>query len=430
MARLEKIVVRDDAPERSWRDRLGDAWRSFTLGPLHPRDREIARLFGGAPVYSGVQVNEEAAFACSTFASAVFLISWDIASLPLFHYKKLGGGGKERSDSRLNTLLHDQANPETTAFDFRSAILINALAGGNGYAEIERDVVGRPLALWHLEPSRVTPFYDRGRHYRIAQPNGGEIILPAQDVLHLKGPSYNTVVGFDTVRLAREALGLTIAAERFGATFFSNGTSVGGILTTDALTPQARENLKAALQARHQGSANAHKWLHVESDSKFQEIGTNPRDSQFIELRTFQLREVARFLRVPVSMLGDLERSTFANQEQELLKYFKNCLRPWLVNIEQEYRSKLIPSVERNVQTIEHVVDGFLRADTEQRGSFYSAMLDRGVMSINEVRALENLPPIDGGDTPRVPMNTEPLRAIRGVGSPADIVTVPRRREE
>jgi HK97 family phage portal protein len=168
----------------------------------------------------------------------------------------------------------------------------------------------------------------------------------------------------------------------------------------------ARKNLQEALDARHRGVRNSHKWLLIENDATFTEVGVKPRDSQFIELRTFQLREVARFFRMPVSMLGDLERSTYANEEQELIKYYR-CLRPWLVNFEQESQAKLIPSLERNLQTIEHSVEGFLRADTEQRSNFYGVMLDRGVMTINEVRALENLPLIPGGDTPRVPMNTD-----------------------
>jgi len=411
MASLEKFVLRDgSADDRSLRQRIGDAVRSYWRGPMSIKDPLIGELFGGSPVAAGVRVNEETAFGVSAFASAVFLISWDVASLPLFHLKTLPGGGKQRIDSKLNTLLHDQANPDATAFDVRSALMIGALSTGNGFAEIERDVVGRPIGLWHIEPYRVSPFYEGGRRsYRVSQPNGGDVVVPAGDMIHLKGPSFNTITGTNTVTLARQALGLSIAAEQFGATFFGNGSALGGILTTDALTPQARENLKRAMQARHQGSANAHKWLHVESNSKFTEVGTKPRDSQFIELRTFQLREVARFFRIPVSLLGDLERSTFANEEQEMIKYYKSCLRPWLVNLEQELRSKLISPLERNLQTIEHVVEGFLRADTEARGTFYGTMLDRGVMTINEVRALENLAPIAGGDVARVPMNHEPL---------------------
>jgi HK97 family phage portal protein len=206
-------------------------------------------------------------------------------------------------------------------------------------------------------------------------------------------------------------LGLSIAAEQFGGSYFANGTQVGGILTAPGSLPElARKNLTEAVEARHRGSDRAHRLMLLENGVSYTATATNPRDSQFNELRTFQLREIARFFRIPVSLLGDLERSTFSNSEQEVLSYFTHCIRPWLVSLEQEYTMKLIPALEKNLQTIEHVTSGFLRADVEKRGAFYAQMVDRGIYTLNEVRALENLPPVAGGDVPRVPMNFEPLK--------------------
>ena len=420
MASLEKIVIRDGNPPRSLWGRVGDAVgtavRSFTLGPYSLKDRELVRLFGGKPSYSGANVNEATAMSVSAFYCAVTTISWDIASLPLFLYRTLPTGGKERFTSHpLNRVVHDMPNPQTTSFQLRQALMQNVLTTGNAYAEIERDVVGRPKALWHLTPERVSPFYDGGHlRYRVAQSGGREIVLDASDVIHIKGPSPDVVLGTNIVQVAREALGLSIAAERFGATFFGNGSTIGGMLTTSTtLTQPARENLQAAMAARHQGAEHAHRLLLLEPGMSYVATATNPRDSQFNELRVHQIREVARFFRIPVSLLGDLERSTYSNSEQQRLDYYTSCLRPWLVNIEQELDLKLISSVERNQQHCEHVVEGLLRADVEKRGTFYTQMLGNGAMTVNEVRALENLAPIAGGDTARVPMNSEPLRAAR-----------------
>jgi hypothetical protein len=217
--------------------------------------------------------------------------------------------------------------------------------------------------------------------------------------------------GFNTVEIAREALGLAIASERFGATYFSNGAQLGGVLST-SLTGQALENLRTAIAARHQGVDRAHRWLLTPPDSTFTEVGTNPRDSQLTELREHEVREIARFLRIPVAMIGDLSRATWSNFEQQQLQYFGQCIRPWCVNIEQELTLKLVSPFERSQQYIEHVTEGFLRADIEKRGAYYVQAVSNGWMTLNEVRERENLPPLPGGDVARVPMNTEALQPV------------------
>jgi HK97 family phage portal protein len=403
----------NDQSPRSLLTRIRDGIRSFRLGPFLSSDHNPWWRFGQGHVYSGVSVSEETALGVSAFFCAVSTISQDVASLPLFLYKGSADGGKQRFDNHpLNRLLHDQPNSEMTSFQFRAAMMVNALATGNAFAEIVRDGGGRPTALWHILPHRVTPFRQNGQLlYRVSNPNG-DGILDASDMLHFRGPSPDGILGYNIVQLGREALGLSIAAERFGATFFGNGSSFGGMLsTTGTLTEQARKNLRDALAARHQGSANAHKLMLLENGATYTPIGVNPRDSQFNELRVHQIREVARFFRIPVAYLGDLERATYSNFEQMQLTYYTTGIRPWLVSIEQELDSKLIAPSERNIQHFEHSAEGFLRADTEKRAQFYSTMISTGIMTINECRSRENLPPIPGGDVPRVPMNTEALAA-------------------
>lgn len=415
MPRLEKFVVRGDVQptERNWIDRLRDGVRSYWQGPMQSSDAALHQFLSDqGPVAAGVQVSDTTALSVSAFYCAVATISQDVASLPLFLFKSLPGGGSARyTDHPLNYLLHDRPNPEMTAFQFRAAVMVNALTTGNGYAEIVRDAIGRPAQLWHVEPERVTPIREGGvLRYRVRGSGAGDTVLDAAAMLHFNGPSPDGVVGFDVVTLARQALGLAIASERFGAKFFSNGSQLGGILSEGAgLTEPARENLRKALKARHEGADNAHRWLMTPSGTTFQEVGTSPRDSQLNDLRVHQVREIARFFRIPVSYLGDLERATYSNFEQQQLQYFTNCIRPWLVNIEQELNFKLIAFSERNLQHCEHVTAGFLRADVEQRGQFYSLMSQNGLMTPNDIRALENLPPIEGGDLARVALNTTPI---------------------
>jgi len=402
---------------------MWDAVRSYWVGPIMSSSSELGRLFSNERVTAGVQVDDRTAFGVAAFACAVWTISWDVASLPLILLKRLPNGGKVRFDTHgLYRLLHDQPNPETTAFIFRQALMIDALSTGNGYAEIVRDGAGRPVALWNMCASRVTVFRQNGQlWYRVANTTGGgDAIISADDVLHIKGPSASGVLGIGMVQAAREALGLSIAAEQYGATVFSNGAQMGGLITPGAgMTEPARKNLRESLQARHQGVQNAHKLFLLEQGMTFTPTTANARDAQLNELRLYQVREIARFFRIPVSLLGDLERSTFVNAEQQAQAYYTQCLRPWLENVEQELSSKLIASLERNQQLIEHVVEGFLRADVDKRGAFYAQMLQNGVFTINEVRERENLPPIEGGDRPRVPLNTESLTVVSPLARPA-----------
>lgn len=412
MARLEKMVIRDSNPPPTWRDRLS-AIRSIVLGPWNPKDATLAKYFAGsAPAASGVQVSESAAFGVSAFFAAVTTIAADVASLPLFLYKRLPNGGKDRFENHpLYRLLHDAPNPELTSYQWRQATMFGVLTTGNSYSEIVRDGANRPIELWPIDPHRVSQVREAGRlMYRVAQSNGGDVLIPAADMVHLRGPSPNGLLGLDMVAIARQSLGLALAAETFGSVYFANGANVGGALTVPGrLSDQVRENLKRALDAKYATVDNAHKLLLLEDGTTFTPTAATNRDSQLLELRVHQIREIARFFRMPVSKLGDLERSTYSNAEQQQIEYYVSCLRPWLINLEQELAGKLIASSERNLQVIEFSIEGYLRGDSEKRSMYYSAMLDRGVFSINDVRRLENLPPVAGGDVPRVPMNTEPL---------------------
>ena len=401
--------------------RAADNLRSLVLGPFNPKDPNIARYFGGSPVSSGVSVSEDTALDYAPVWAAVNLISSDVASLPLILYKREPNGGKTRYvDAKLYKLLHDEPNPEMTAFVFRETLQAHVLLWGNAYAEIERDSAGRPMALWPIAPHRVEPYRPTvqgnrlgAMRYRIDGNDG--VTLPASDVIHIPGLSPDGSVGYRFVLKARESIGLGVAMERFGGTFFGNGSTFGGVLSHPrTLSKQAEENLRNSIQARHQGPDRAHKFLIIQEDMKYEALGVAPNQAQFIESRRFQIAEVARWFRVPPHKIGDLERATFSNIEQQALEYVVGTLRPWLVRWEQEFNRKLISPLERNRQFCEHLVDGMLRGDVVSRNNAYAVGRQWGWLSADDVREKENLNPLPNGagQIYLVPFNMTPADKV------------------
>lgn len=391
--------------------RVVDSVRAYTLGPLTSRSPELAKYFNaGGPSMAGVAVNEYNIQNVSAVWAAVGLISDDVASLPLMLYKRSANGGKTTFDTHpLYRLLHDEPNPEMSSMVFRRTMMAHCLIWQNAYAEIERDNVGRPLYLWPLSPDTVRVQRDARKSvvYIVSNPNGGETTIPAADIIHLVGRSFDGTVGSSIVERAKESIGLAIAAEQFGATFFGNGATFGGVISFKGPKPteMSDENYRQQLEARHQGVKRAHKLLALYNDANYTETGVEPDSAQFLETRTFQIREVARWFKIPPHKLADLADATFSNVEQMNTEYYTSAIRPWLVLWEQELTRKLVAKLERSQQFIEHSIEGFLRGDTAARSAFYTALFHIGALTINEVRGYENLNPLAGGDESFVQVN-------------------------
>jgi HK97 family phage portal protein len=242
--------------------RVAESIRSLVIGPINAKDPALARLFDGGPVAAGVPVNEWNALTYSAIWSAVGQISSTVASLPLKLYKRLPDGGKEPfAGHRLYELLHDNPNPEMTSFVWRQISQAHLETWGNAYAEIERDSAGRPVAIWPIPPDRVDPMRDsRDRLvYRVRGDRLGDIVIPAADMLHVPGLGFDGLKGYGVVQMARESIGLGLAAERFGGTFFGNGSTFGGFFEHPAkLSPEARQNIQESL-TKHSGPTRAHR---------------------------------------------------------------------------------------------------------------------------------------------------------------------------
>ncbi len=373
---------------------------------------------GGDSTTSGVKVDETKALNIAAVFSAVDILSRALASLPLPVYRRLKGGGKERAtDHPLYTILHNLPNSEMTSFELRQALMGHLALWGNAFFEIERDVAGRVVALWPLRPDRMAVMRDEKGLlyvYRIIK-TGQEVGLRQKNVMHLRGLSSDGVIGYSPIRLAREAMGLARAAEEFGARFFSQGSRPSGVLEHPGkLTEEAAKRLRKSWEELHSGLSAAHRVAILEEGMKWTQVGIPPEDAQFLETRKFQVTEIARIFHVPPHMLADLERSTFSNIEHQGIEFVVHTMRPWLVCWEQAmYRDLFLPS-ERDTYFAEFLVDGLLRGDIKSRYEAYAIGREKGWLSADDIRELENMNPLpDGqGKVYLVPLNMVPANSL------------------
>lgn len=419
MATMQRYRVVKEDERLSIRDRLREMIRGYVLPPLSSSSPDVARYFSdGGPTATGVPVNEHTALNYAAVWRAVNLVAGDISSLPLQLFKRTKDGGKEVFPSHpLYRLLHDAPNPEMTSMVWRRTQQAHTLTWGNGYAEIVRDNAGRPMELWPLTPDRVMPFRASAGgplQYRVANSGNADTILNATDVLHIPGLSFDGVSGYSVIHKARESIGLGLATEQFGARFFGNGATFGGVIAYKGPKPTdgSQQNLLDAINARHQGVDRSHKFLALYNDATYTRLGIPPDDAQFLQTRAFQVTEIARWYGVPAHKLGDLERSTHSNIEQQEIDYYVSALMNWLQVWEQELTLKLIAKSEVNIQVIEHNLEGRLRGDTASRGEFYSKQFSIGSITSNEIRSAENRAPLAGGDELFVPLNLIPLSKV------------------
>lgn len=389
-------------------------WSTLTSW-FRPRAAEESRLTqpspwlvqwaGGGRTSAGVGVSPQSAMALSTYYDCLRIISEDVAKLPLFIYERTGARGKRRAPEHpLYTLLHDAPNPEMTSMSFRETLTHHMLGWGNGYAWIERQA-GEIVALWPIHPSFV---YLRRADGEIVYDIRMSSFLPgdtstttvyrvrAEDMLHVHGLGPDGHYGYSIAQLAAESLGLTLAAEEFGARFFGDDATPSGVLThPQRLSPEATQNLRQSWEERHQGTR---KIAVLEEGMTFTPMTIPPEQGQFIETRQFQMREVCRWFRMQPDKVGDYEFATYSNIEQSGINYVVDTLTPWLVRWEQEYGRKLL--ADEPTYFAEHQVQGLMRGDQAARGDFYTKLFGLGSLSPNDVRSFENMEEIgEDGDT-------------------------------
>ena len=357
---------------------------------------------------SGKSVNERSAMQITAVYSCVRILSEAIASLPLHLYKYTDTGTAKATDHLLYFLLHDEPNKEMTSFVFRETLMTHLLLWGNAYAQIIRNGKGEVLALYPLMPDRMNVDRDESGNivyeYMVSQEDapinsGSTVKLSPSEVLHIPGLGFDGTIGYSPIAMAKNAIGLAIATEEYGSKFFANG----------ATEPErVRESWNKGF-----GGENKHKVAILEQGMKYTPISISPNEAQFLETRKFQIDEIARIFRVPPHMIGDLEKSSFSNIEQQSLEFVKYTLDPWVVRWEQSIKRTLLLPDEKGSYFAKFNVDGLLRGDYQSRMNGYATARQNGWMSANDIRSLEQqdlIPDEEGGNLYLINGNMLPLK--------------------
>ena len=380
----------------------------------------------GGPL-AGIAVTERSALGFAAVWACVLAISQDIAALPCQLFADTPAGGKVKiSDHPATRLLNLQASPLQNALPHRQAMIATVLLHGNAYALIEYGPRYRPVALHYRHPNNTQVLRENGRlYYRFS---GDPTIYQDYEVIHLRGLCLDDkgIMGASVLSTHRENIGQGLAAQRGGTSFYNNGARIGGVLETDSIFKDAATSarLRGEWQASYGGAENAGKVAVLEGGMKFKAISLPPADAEFLSTRKFTRGEIASIFRVPPHKIGDLERSTNNNIEQQSIDYVQNTLQPWLVNIEQEYRLKLLTAREIDTHYFRHNIAALLRADAKSRGEYYRVMTDIGVYSINDVCALEEMNGIGAeGDARFVQVNRQTLENAMLARAPAPAPT-------
>jgi len=401
-------------------------------------------LFGGTT--SGKTVNEHTALQTTAVYACVRILAETVAGLPLHVYQYRLDGSKDRFPQHpLYNLLHNEPNPEMTSFVFRETLMSHLLLWGNAYAQIIRNGRGQPVALYPLLPNKMDVSRAPNGELRYIyyldvdesglKPKGGYVTLRKDEVLHIPGLGFDGLIGYSPIAMAKNAIGMALATEEYGASFFANGANPGGVLEHPGVIKDV-QRVKDSWNAAYQGSGNAHRVAVLEEGMKFQAIGIPPEQAQFLETRKFQINEIARIFRVPPHMVGDLEKSSFSNIEQQSLEFVKFTLDPWVVRWEQSLCQALLLPSEKSDVFIRFNLDGLLRGDYASRMTGYATGRQNGWLSANDIRELEDMnriPASEGGDLFLVNGSMTKLvqaGAFAGTASPVKQSTQRKHKEE
>ena len=378
----------------------------------------LAQAMAGNANTTGRPVTPATAVGSTAVWAAVRIISESIATLPLRVYERRNGGRVIATEHPLYPILHDRPNPRQTAVEYREQQLASLLLWGNAYTWIDRYPSGRPRYLWPIRPDRVTARIDVATEndpvpslvYVVSTHDGGQRVYSADEILHVRGLSSDGLMGLSPIAVHRDAVGLEQAEREFAGRFFGNNGRPGGVLkVAGRLSNDAAVRLKQSWETAHRGLENAHRVAVLEEGIEWQSMGMPLQDAQFVEQRRFSIEEIARIFRVPLHLMGDLQRATYSNIEHQSIEFVVHTIRPWCVRLEQAYATLLYPS-ERQALYVEHSVDALLRGDIKSRYDAYAVARQWGWLSVNEIRALENLNSVGvDGDSLIQPLNFGPM---------------------
>lgn len=375
--------------------RHGLARSVFNLGGVGS-SRELAEYMMARESETdvGIPVTPDVAMQLSTVYACVRVLAEDMAKLPLLLYRRIPRGKERVSDHWLARLL-DQPNPWQTGFEFREMQQAHIELCGNFYG-IKTVVRGEVREILPVPPTRMKVEMDRSwaLKYTMSFDDGTQQIVPNDRIYHMRGLSLNGLTGLSPVGYQRETIGFGIALRKYGNRMFKSGANIGGVLEhPNEMSPEAWERLKSSFEEKYSGLDNAHKVLLLEEGTKFTVTGMKADEAQFLQSRKFSRSEIAGIYRVPPHLIGDLDRATFSNIEQQSLDYVQNGLLGRARRNEQRMAMLLLSPAERESMFVEYLMDGLLRGDYATRMRGYQTAILSGWMSRNEVRALENQNP-------------------------------------
>lgn len=398
--------------------------RTWLIERLGGVTAEEAERRGGFEVYleamranrenAGITVTPDTALQTSAVFACARVLAETMASVPLHWYEKQADGGRKPADEFYLAQVLANPNEFMTGFEYVELQMKHLALRGNSYSQIEYDERGRISELWPLLPQNFIGWkiVDNRRIYQYMDVDGKIRPISSDILWHLRGLG-DGMDGYSPIGLMRRAISLGINAEEFGNRFFENDARPGIILEHPGkLKDEAYENLKKSWNEEHQGVTKAHRVQILEEGMKLHEVGIPPEDAQFLETRKFQVTEIARIFRVPPHMIADLERSTNNNIEQQGIEFVKFTVLPWARRIEQSIKKNMLLARERARYYPEFMLAGLERGDIAGRYQAYAVARQNGWMSANDIRKLENMNPVEGGDVYLVPLNMIPADQV------------------
>jgi HK97 family phage portal protein len=384
-------------------------WSKKSAVNLSPE--EVWReLLSRANSKSGIHINSRTILQLTTAQACARVIAEDIAQLPFKLYKDRQDSGSDPAiDHPLYKLLKTKPNDWQTSFELREQIALHLVLTNNAYIWLNR-TRGGIYEMLPLEPQQVQATRNTGwiTTYKVTLLGGSFLEIPKADIWHIRGPSWNGWSGLDGVRLMREAVGMALALEEHGNRMFSNGATVGGVLSTDQqLKPEQVQQLRESWEAKQSGSANAYKTAVMWGGMKWNPMASNNDAAQWVETRRFQVEEVCRAFKVMPIMVGHSDKtSTYASAEQMFLAHLRNTMGPWLTRVESSADCNLLTDQELSAgYHVKFQRNAYLASVSTDRAAFYKTMHDIGAFNANEIRSYEDLNPYDGGDTYLIPLN-------------------------
>jgi HK97 family phage portal protein len=370
--------------------------------------------FGG--MVGRTPVTETSVFGLSAYWAGVRRISESVAMLPVDVFKKVNGK-RTMTDHPVEYLLNAESNYQTCAFDFTQILITSAINHGNGLAIIERDRFGTPTGLVNVSREICEPLkYDDELYWKVevkeAANKQESLLVKDRDIINLRGFGSDPVIGISAIQAHKQNLGLSIAAQDYGADFYNKGTRIDGYIEyAGVLKPETKDAINQQWTNNY-GANGTRGTAILDAGSKYHRLGLPPQDAQFIETRKFQKNEIATILGIPSHMINEMDGATFSNIEHQSIEFVTYGIGSWIEKIEQEYRRKLLKESEKRNHYFKHNVDRLLRTDVKTKGEYYRLMTDIGAYTINDVLELEDRNSVENGDERYVQINRIPIEQM------------------